>query len=220
MNHKKLLFLLLLSPCISLAEVGDVHIVKGDNAVVRDGPGDSAAQVDKLASGTEIMEMAVEGEWFEIYVADTDLTGWMKKADLELQAGGDAATVASEAASTPAATAETSGPVPAAPSAAAKITVTSSGEKTAALNEFEKYLVRYNARTNVLKGYIPYLGAEDRGNGELYVTVSNKWLEKSKGRQKSSIITLYTKWKRMNSNSGVRVYAQDQSGNPIVQYPK
>lgn len=217
--NKLLLLLLALSPCITLAETGDIHIVKNNDAVVRDGPGDSAAQVDKLSSGTEIMEMAAQGEWFEIYVADTDLSGWMRKSDLDLRAGGDAATVASEATEvtqdTPAPSAS-----PAAPAQTAKVVIKTTGEKTEALKEFEKYLVRYNARTNVLKGYTPYLGAEDKGNGELYVTVSNKWLEKSKGRQKSSLITLYSRWKRMNNAAAVRVYAQDQSGNPIIQYPK
>jgi hypothetical protein len=220
--RKSLYLFLLITPCIATAEVGDIHTVKVDNAVVRDGPGEDKAQVDKLGSGSEIMEMDVQGEWYEIYVASTDLSGWMHVSSLELLGGGSADIVAEEAAAVPASTgAGDSAPKPAAkPAAPTKLAIKSSGAKSAGMKTFEKYLVKYNARTNVLKGYVPFTGAEDAGDGELHLTVTNNWLEKSKARQKSSLITLYSKWKRANpSLANVKVVALDPSGNEVVQYP-
>ena len=220
--RKLLLSFLVFIPGIAIAAVGDIHTVKVDNAIVREGPGKEANQIDKLNNGNEIMEMDVQGEWYEIYVADTDLSGWMHVSTLELLGGGDAETVAAEAATAaqdePKAAAGK--PVPQ-PAASTKIAIKSSGPLSAGVKEFEKYLLKYNARTNVLKGYVPFSGAADAGNGELQVTVTKNWLEKSKARQKSSLITIYSKWRRANpASSTVRIVALDQSGNNVVQYPK
>ena len=197
----RLLFsLVVFTPCIAIAAVGDIHTVKVDNAIVRDGPGKEANEIEKLNNGNEIMEMDVRGEWYEIYVADTDLSGWMHVSTLQLLGGGDAETVAAEAAATTAKDepkAPAGKPVPQ-PSASTKIAIKSSGPMSAGVKDFEKYLLKYNARTNVLKGYVPFSGATDAGNGELQVTVTKNWLEKSKARQKSSLIAIYSQWKRAN----------------------
>ena len=217
--------LLALTPLTAIAEVGDIHTVKTDNAIVRDGPGQDSAQVDKLGNGTEIMEMAVQGDWYEIYVADTDLSGWMHVSTLEILGGADAETAIQEAITSPSesspkpAPAQAAKPVPQ-PSSATRISVKSDGKKSGLLKDFEKYLVKYNSRTNVLKGYVPFTGAVDSGSGELQLTVTKNWLEKSKARQKSSLITIYSRWKRANPTiPNVKVTALDQSGNQVVEYP-
>ena len=221
MKLSRLLFsLVVFTPCIAIAAVGDIHTVKVDNAIVRDGPGKEANEIEKLNNGNEIMEMDVRGEWYEIYVADTDLSGWMHVSTLQLLGGGDAETVAAEATAKDESKAPAGKPVPQS-SASTKIAIKSSGPISAGVKDFEKYLLKYNARTNVLKGYVPFSGATDAGNGELQVTVTKNWLEKSKARQKSSLIAIYSQWKRANpASSTVRIVALDQSGNNVVQYPK
>jgi len=209
---------LILSPIPGLAEVGDIHTVKVDSALVREGPDKASTQIDKLSSGAEIMEMDIQGEWYEIYVASTDVGGWMHVSNIALLGGGTPAPAAApEVASAPAAKAKTAS---AAAPTSAKIVVKSQGSKSASMKEFEKYLLRYNVRTNTIKGYIPFTNAEDMGNGELNLTVTNQWLDKSKARQKSSLITLHTRWKKANNSSDVRIHAVDPSGNKVAQYPK
>ena len=224
MKIKPSLFLVFaLTPYLAVAEVGDIHTVKSDNAIVRDGPGQDSPQVDKLPTGTEIMEMAVQGEWYEIYVADTDLSGWMHASTLQILGGADAETAIEQAISSP--SGEAAKPAQVAkvapqPAATTKISVKSSGPKSSGVKEFEKYLAKYNARTNELKGYVPFSGAEDSGNGEVQLTVTKNWLEKSKARQKTSLIRIYSRWKRANpSLSKVKVVALDKSGNLVVEYP-
>jgi hypothetical protein len=195
-----------------MAEVGDIHSVKVNNAIVREAPDKSAKQVSKLGSGAEIMEMDVQGEWYEVYVASSDLEGWMHVSTLALLGGG--------APVVPAATQTKTAKTASASAAPVKLAVKSSAGKSQGMKEFEKYLLKYNARTNTLKGYIPFSGAEDKGNGELQLTVTNQWLEKSIARQKSSLITLYTRWKKINASGIAKVYAVDPGGNPIISYPK
>jgi len=139
---------------------------------------------------------------------------------LALLGGGTPAPAAApEVTSAPAAKDEPKAASPAAPTSA-KIIVKSQGNKSSSLKEFEKYLLRYNVRTSTIKGYIPFTHAEDLGNGDLNLTVTNQWLDKSKARQKSSLITLYTRWKKANNSPDVRVHAVDPSGNQVAQYPK
>jgi hypothetical protein len=220
-NYRKILSLvIILSPVSAFAEVGDVHTVKVDSGSVYKEPNKDSAAIEQLSKGTEIMEMDTRGDWHEIYVADTDLGGWMQRSDLQILGGGGAQAVAAEATVVE----TTSQPAPAAkpvgsdPTSAA-ITLTTSGSKTPELEEFEKYLLKYNSRSLELKGFVPFAGATDAGNGQLTLTVSNKWLDKSKARQKTSLIRIYSRWKRANGSPEVTVQAVDLSGNPIISYP-
>lgn len=204
---------LLLTAGNVLAEVGDIHTVKVDNAVVREDANKGSAQVEKLGKGAEIMEMDIKGEWYEIYVASSDLSGWMHVSTLALlgqDSGGSAAPAA--ASSKPAAKKKVA--------KAPKLKIKSGGKKTSGMKEFEKYLLKYNARTYVLKGYTPFTNAQEIDDGNLQVTVTNTWMEKSKARQKSSLITLYTRWKKASKNSDSKIIAVDTSGNEVLNYPK
>ena len=67
---------------------------------------------------------------------------------------------------------------------------------------------------------MPFTSAEDAGNGELKLTVTNRWLDNPRARRTTSLITIYSKWKRANNSPNVRVLAVDPSGNPIVNYPR
>lgn len=203
---------LIFSAVSALAEVGDIHTVKVNSAIVREAPGKSARQVDKLSAGAEIMEMGIEGKWYEIYVASTDMEGWMHVSTLALLGGGAPAVPVAKAA--PAKAAKTPKPPP------TKVVFKSSGSKSRAMKDFEKLLLKYNARTSSLKGYVPFSAAVDKGNGELHLTVTDQWLEKSSARQKSSLITMYTRWKSLTDAANPKVYAVDTSGNPIINYPK
>jgi len=213
--------LLILSPITAFAEVGDVHTINVDIAVVYEGPDKSSAEAGKLPKGTEVMEMDTQGEWFEIYDADSDVGGWMPKSNMEILGGGDAGSVASEAA----AVAEPDKPVASAKpvgadTTSAEISLKSSGAKSPGLQKFEQYLQKYNIRTKEVKGYVPFTSAEDAGNGELKLTVTNRWLDNPRARRTTSLITIYSKWKRANNSPNVRVLAVDPSGNPIANYPR
>jgi hypothetical protein len=213
----------MLGPVSAWAEVGDIHMVKVDSAVVREAPDKAATQVDKLSGGAEVMEMDVQGEWYEVYVASTDVGGWLHVSTLDLLGGGvpTPAPAAEQpaAAPTPAVAKAPTKTASAAPSSPT-IRMKTQGTKSSGMKEFEKYLLRYNVRTNTIKGYIPFASAEDMGNGQLNLTVTNQWLEKSKARQKSSLITLFTRWKKANNTNDVQINAVDASGNKVAQYPK
>lgn len=218
MNYKLVLpVAILLSPLNVLAEVGDVHTVKSDSATVYEEPNRGASAIENLPKGTEIMEMDTRGDWHEIYVADTDLGGWMHKNDMQILGGGQAEVVAAEAAvvektSAPASTAGTD------PTSAA-ITLKTSGAKSDKMEKFEKYLLKYNTGTLELKGYVPFSAASEDGQGKLTLTISNKWLDKPKARQKTSLIRIYSKWKRASGAAESSVEAVDLSGNAIISYP-
>jgi len=208
----------MLLPLPVLADVGDIHTIKADSAAVRDGPGDNSPKIDNLPKGSEIMEMDIQGEWYEIYVADTDLGGWVHVSELEILGGGVAQEVATQAsARIEEAAAATTG---AAQPESAQIILKSATSISAGVRKFESYLTKYNTRTKALKGFYPFAAAEDVGNGELQVTVTNKWLEKPRARQKTSLIQLYSKWKRANQSPDVTVYAVDPNGNSFAQYPE
>ena len=205
----------------ALAEVGDIHTVKVDNAIVRENPDKASTQLDKLSSGAEVMEMDVQGEWYEIYVASTDVGGWMHVSMLELLGSGAPVVEKAPAPAAPVAKAKpVAKPAPSPAPVSTRLSIKSSGKKTPEMKKFEKYLVKYNARTSALKGYIPFTNAQDMGDGKLHVTVTNQWLDKSNARQKSSLITLYTRWKKASKASEPKVIAIDASGNEISQYPQ
>ncbi len=212
--NKVLPLLLLFGSTPAMAEVGDIHTIKVDNAVVREGANKSSPQVEKLGKGAEIMEMDIQGEWYEIYVASSDLSGWMHVSTLALlgQDGGGTAAPATETTTTKAAPKKAVAKAP-------RLKVKSGGNKSSGMKEFEKYMLKYNARTYVLKGYTPFTNAEQGENGDLVVTVTSTWMEKSKARQKSSLITLYTRWKKASKNSDSKVIAVDTSGNQVLNYP-
>ena len=207
--NQALLIVLLLNSVPAIAEIGDMHTIKVDKAVVREGPKKSSPQIDTLGAGAEIMEMDVQGEWYEIYVASTDVSGWMHVSTMKLL-GSDAETPTS-------ATVAKAKPKKVKVKSASK---QSASKQSASMKTFQKYLLKYNARTNVLKGYVPFSGAEDVGNGELHLTVTSSWLEKSRARQKSSLITLYTKWKKAGKLTDAKVYAIGPDGDKISNYPK
>ena len=209
---------LVLMPVPALADVGDVHKIKTSSAIVREAPANDSKQTESLPKGSEIMEMDIQGEWYEIYVADTDLGGWVHVSDLEILGGGVSTAVSSEAAVGESAepTSYTTG---AAQPASGKIILKSATSISAGVRKFETYLTKYNSRTKSLKGFFPFAAAEDTGNGELRVTVTNKWLEKPKARQKTSLIRLYSKWKHANKSPDVTVYAVDPNGNEFTHYP-
>ncbi len=145
----------------------------------------------------------------EVYVASSDLSGWIHASTLALLGAdnGSSATLAS---------AVTTGPAHRKP---AKLKVNTSSKKTPGIKDFEKYMLKDNARTSILKGYIPFTKAEPLENSDLQVTVSNMWLEKSKARQKSSLITIHTKWKKAVNNVTPKVIAVDSNGNEVLNYP-
>jgi len=186
-----------------------MHTVKVNSAIVRETPEKKGKVVEKLAIGAEIMEMEVQGEWYEIYVASTDLSGWMHISTLGLLGGGGAVAAPAEKTSKKAA----AKPKP------QKIQI-SSAEASPELKEFQKYLLKYNARTFVLKGYTPVLNAGDDGNGKLSITVTEAWLNKPNARKKSTMIILYTRWKKQNNLGESQVIAVDGEGNEIMRYPQ
>lgn len=218
MNYKLILpIAILLNPLNALAEVGDVHTVKVDSATVYEEPDRGATAIENLPKGTEIMEMDTRGDWHEIYVADTDLGGWMHRNDMQILGGGQAEVVAAEAAvvEKPSAPARPEGVDP----TSAVIALQTSGAKSEKIQKFEKYLLKYNSRTLELKGYVPFSGASDDGQGKLTLTVSNKWLDKPKARQKTSLIRVFSKWKRASGATESTVEAIDRSGNTVISYP-
>lgn len=204
---KSLFLSILFSPVLVLAEIGDIHTVRLDGAVVYEQADKSSPLVEKLSTGSEVMEMDVKGEWYEIYVASSDLSGWLHVSTLALLGSGSGGSVASAAVA-----AVTSGP--------AKLKVSASDQKTSGMKDFEKYLLKYNARTQALKGYTPFTGAESLEDGVLLVTVSDIWLEKSRARQKSSLITLHIKWKEAVDSGAPKVIAVDSNGNEVANYPQ
>ncbi|TNG02123.1 MAG: SH3 domain-containing protein [Gammaproteobacteria bacterium] len=77
---------LLLISSAAIAETGDLLPVIEDGVKVRAKPSDSAKVTGKLGKGAEVMEMAVEGDWYEIYDADNDISGWVNKSVLKVSA--------------------------------------------------------------------------------------------------------------------------------------
>lgn len=209
---------LILLPIHGLADVGDIHTVKVDSSVVRDGPANDATQIERFSKGKELMEMDIQGQWYEIYDADTDVGGWVNVSDLEILGGGVSSAVSSEAATAKVEDTQRSTTGAAQPDSP-QIILKSATSISAGVRKFETYLTKYNTRTSSLKGFIPFSAAEDVGNGDLHVTVTNEWLDKPKARQKTSLIRLYSKWKRANDSPDVKVFAVDPSGNKIINYP-
>jgi len=202
---------LFLSPFTTLAEVGDTHSVKAETAIVHESADKNSPHVEKLSRFAQVMEMDIQGEWYEVYVASSDLSGWIHSSMLMLlgadTSNGDLAAPVTLSRSSMS------------PTRIVKFKLKDS-DKTPAMKDFEKYLLKYNARTNVLKGYIPFTKAEPLENGNLQLIVTSAWLKKSKARQRSSLITLYTKWKKAVNNTELRVIAVDSLGNEILHYPK
>jgi hypothetical protein len=200
------------SPVATFAEIGDIHTVKSSSAVVRETPDKKGKKVETISQGSEVMEMDTQGEWMEIYVASTDLSGWMHLSTMQLLGDG---TPAPAPASTPTAKTKEDKPEP-----EQKKIVISGSSNTQEIREFKKYLVKYNARTFVLKGYTPFLNATDSGDGKLVLTVTNAWLNTTKARQRSSLIILNSRWKRTNDYSDTQIIALDESGNEVNRYPQ
>jgi hypothetical protein len=205
-------FILLSSPVTTFAEIGDIHTVKASSAVVRETPDKKGKKVEIISQGSEVMEMDTQGEWMEIYVASTDLSGWMHLSTMKLLGGG---TPAPAPAAAPAAKTEVAKPEP-----QQKNIQISGSSNTIEIKDFKKYLLKYNARTFVLKGYTPFLNAKDSGDGKLLLTVTDAWLNTAKARQKSSLIILNSRWKRANDNSDTQIIAIDESGNEVNRYPQ
>ena len=203
-------FILLSSPVTTFAEIGDIHTVKSSSAVVRETPDKKGIKVETISQGSEVMEMDTQGEWMEIYVASTDLSGWMHVSTMKLLGGGAPAPAATPAAKTKVAKSEPK---------QKKIQISGSSN-TPEIKDFKKYLLKYNARTFVLKGYTPFLTAKDSGDGKLVLTVTNAWLNTAKARQKSSLIILNSRWKRTNNFSDTQIIAVDESGNEVTRYPQ
>jgi len=121
---------------------------------------------------------------------------------------------APEAASAPVAKADEASPKP------EKNLQLSGSSSTPEIKDFKKYLLKYNARTFVLKGYTPFLTATDSGEGKLVLTVTNAWLNTTKSRQKSSLIILNSRWKKASDSSDTQIIAIDESGNEVNRYPQ
>lgn len=207
-----ILFLtLLLSPAATLAEVGDIHSVKAETTILHESADKNSPQVEELSRFAEVMEMDVQGEWYEVYVASSDLSGWIHLSMLMLL--GDDTDNGESAAPVTLSRQSMS------PTRVVKLRLKDS-EKTPAMKDFEKYLLKYNARTNVLKGYTPFTKAEPLENGNLQLVATSAWLKQSKARQKSSLITLYTKWKKAVNSADLRVIAVDSDGNEALNYPE
>jgi len=200
---------LLCNPVATLAEIGDIHTVKSSSAVVWETPDNKGKKVETISQGSEVMEMDTQGEWMEIYVASTDLSGWMHLSAMKLLGSG-----APESASTPPPETKKAKAAP------EKTKVEISSSNTPESKNFKKYLVKYNARTFVLKGYTPFLNASDGGDGKLVVTVTNAWLNTPIARQKSSLIILNSRWKKATDSSDTQIIAIDESGNEVNRYPK
>lgn len=183
-------------PAAALAEVGDIHTVKVNTAAVHAAADAQSPKLREVIKGAEVMEMNVRGEWYEIFVVSSDgAGGWMHASTLALAAAAPAA------------------------KPAAVIPPAKGGAKTAFIREFEEYLVAYNARNLTLRNYTPFSGAEELTDGHVLVTVTGRWLEESKAKQKSSILALYMYWERLTDNDAARLIAVDSDGNEVYRHP-
>lgn len=200
--------LLLAGTAIVLAEVGDIHTVGTNTAQVRETPDKNGKPVEKLSQGAEVMEMDVKGEWYEIYVASSDLSGWIHVSTLKLLgAGGDSV-----------ATDDSTATKPAAAKPAPRIKITTVGKSTDAIKAIRKVIIKRNANKVALKGYAPYISAEDIGDGKLQVTVTDSFTKRSKGEMLANLIVIHTSWKKSYDNA--QVIAVDADGNEIYKYPR
>ncbi len=206
---KALVFILLLSPMAVSAEAGDTHTVKADTAILRQAASKNSPQVEKLGRFSQVVEMDIRGEWYEVYVASSDQSGWMHSSTLALPDADN------DADSAPKMTLSRSHMRP---KRIVALKVKDS-EKTPSMKNFEKYLLKYSARTQTLKGYTPFSEAEPLENGNLQVTATSAWLKLSKAMQKSSLIVLHTKWKKAINNSDSEVIVVDVSENRVLNYP-
>ena len=203
--------LLLFLPVTSLAEVGDTHTIKAEVAFVHASADKNSPQVEKLERFAQVMEMDVQGQWYEIYIASSDLSGWMHVSALAIPEADSGTSPAPEM---------TLSRSHMAPKRIVKLKIKDS-EKTSAMKEFEKYLLKYNARTHTLNGYTPFTKVEPLvEDGNLQVTVTEQWLKQSRAKQKSSLITLYAKWKNAINNIDSKVIAVDSIENEVLSYPE
>jgi uncharacterized protein YgiM (DUF1202 family) len=86
MIKRTLLTCLLFASSSAIAATGDLLPVIENGVQVRAKPSDSAKVTGKLKKGAEVMEMAVEGDWYEIYDPDNDISGWVTKSVLKISA--------------------------------------------------------------------------------------------------------------------------------------
>ena len=207
---KALSLSLLLLPMAAPAETGDAHTVKAESAILYESADENSPQVKELGRFAQVVEMDVQGEWYEVYVADADLSGWMLSSMLMLPDSDDGDS---------APTKMTLSRTQMMPKRIVEIKIADT-DKTPSMKEFEKYILKYSARTRVLKGYTPFTKVEPLQNGNLQVTATGAWLDQSKARQKVSLIILHTKWKEAVKNNDAKVVVVDDNENQVLNYPQ
>lgn len=96
------------------------------------------------------------------------------------------------------------------------------GKTTAPLSaQFKVFRAAFdqlNHRVEVQSGVRFFTGAEDRGDGILYVTATSAWLAGPRQARESNARTILELWRAANNDLPVMVYIQD-SGGRIVMGP-
>ena len=212
MIHIKNMTLALLLSSLSIAQidhllaaVGDTHTIKADNTPLHEESFDTSPILEKLKSGEKAMEIEALGEWYEVYIAQSESVGWVHKSNLSLQ-NDDSQTAA------PNQTEQPQGKL--------QFKVQSNKDASPGLKKINQYLLKYNARTHVLKGYVPFTKAQETQDGNLILTISDDWLQQPISRRRTSLITLYTRWKKIRNQGDTKVIAVDLAGATVLRYPR
>jgi len=91
------------------------------------------------------------------------------------------------------------------------------GKTTTSLSpEFKKFsraFASLNNRIESMAGVRFFTGAEDIGDGILYVKATQTWISASRPNKKSNLNTILKLWKAANNNLPVVVYILDPQGN-------
>ena len=177
------------------AEVGDIHTVATGVATVHENPERRSAAVQTLKRGDEVGERAAQGEWYQVQIPSSALSGWVHFSQLARRGGEN------KADDTPPSQAQVS-----------------AGAKSARLETLEARMREYNDRTRALHGYTPYAGAEELDDGGLRVTVTAMWRQQSTAKRKSSLTALHAIWKQV-TDGDARIIAVDSQGREVASHP-
>jgi hypothetical protein len=180
--HRLILPLLGLAAPLALAATGDRYTTSQPGLVLRSGPSQHAAALPALAAGAMLEESDRQGEWVEVYQADTRRHAWAHRDHLDSAAGA------------------------AAPRK----------QPRAAFLAFVPELDRYSQRVQAIKGIRPFLMAEERGDGELWLMATPAWLALSVSEQRTGLDTLSHRW---NGQPNARFVVVDERRIVRLRHP-
>jgi hypothetical protein len=176
----------------SLAAPGDALVVIGDVVNVRAGPGSGNPVLFHAAREQQVVELAREGEWVHVHVAEQAADGWIHESLLELvQPRPDGAVAA----------------------------MRNRGRSMAeALALFRSNVGELNARALAAAGVELFTGAEPADSGAVQVMVTEAWDLIPQAGQESYTNALFEQWRAVAvGGEQLRLQVVDQSGAVVSE---